>query len=305
MTRKEPKNVAASVRARLLARAKTNKEDFQLVLTRFVNERILYRLSRSEHAPRFVLKGATLFVVWRGNPHRATRDLDLLGFGASDPESVRKVFTDMFRSDVEEDGVTFDLSTLSVGPIRDDQRYGGVRATILAGLSGAKVRAQIDVGFGDVVTPTAAIIDVPTILDLPSPRLHAYPRETVVAEKIEAMCQLGLANSRMKDFYDLVILSRDFEFAGGLLHQAIRATFDRRGTAIPTSEPVALTPVFYNDASKRQQWRAFQKKARGTDLGDLPAVMAEVRAFALPLIQQDELTDCRWVDSEWCRTGSS
>ena len=301
MTSRGIKNVAASVRARLLARAKAQDEDFQLVLVRFAGERLLYRLSRSEHASRFVLKGATLFILWRGNPHRATRDLDLLGFGSSEPDALVAVMLDVLATEVEDDGLDFDADSLVVGPIRDDQEYGGVRATLTARLGTAKVRVQVDVGFGDAITPGAEPADLPTLLDLPAPRLRVYPRETVVAEKVEAMCQLGLANSRMKDFYDLVVLSKMFEFDGGLLLQAVRATFERRRTPLPESDPVALTPAFYDDAAKQQQWRAFQKRANCENHGDLPAIMAALRIFALPLLAADtsEVARSTWRRESW------
>lgn len=240
-------------------------------------------------------------MVWQGNPHRATRDLDLLGHGSPDPDSVRAVLSEVFETDVEDDGVAFDVDSLAVGPIRDNQEYGGIRATSVARLGSARIRVQIDVGFGDAITPTAEPTDVPTMLDLPAPRLRVYPRETVVAEKVEAMCQLGLANSRMKDFYDLAVLARTFEFDGRILIKAVRTTFSRRGTPLPEVEPVALTAIFHDDAAKRRQWRAFLKKAQGTDLGDLPAVIAEVRAFVLPLITPGaaDLGHRTWVDGEW------
>lgn len=287
------RNMAASVRARLLARAKDAREDFQLVLTRYAGERLLYRLSRSTHASQFILKGATLFTLWRGNPHRATRDLDLLGFGSPEPSAIRAVLLDVLATDVDDDGLAFDAESLTVGLIREDQEYGGVRATLTARLDGAKILVQVDVGFGDAVTPAAEPTELPTLLDLPAPRLRVYPPETVIAEKVEAMCQLGLANSRMKDFYDLVVLARSFEFDGGLLVRAVRATFENRGTPLPGGEPVALTPEFYDDAAKRQQWRAFLRKTNAEDLGDLPAVIEMVRAFVLPVLR-GSVEGSRW-----------
>ena len=216
---KAPKDVGASVRARLLQLAKKQGEDFQLVLTRYANERLLYRLAQSSHASSFVLKGAALFMLWTDKPHRATRDVDLLGFGDPSSDRIRAVMTDLIPLEVDDDdGLTFDQRTLEVEPIRVDQEYGGIRAVVIAVLAGARARLQVDVGFGDVVTPGVLEIVFPTLLDLPAPRLRAYTRETVVAEKLEAIVQLGLANSRMKDFYDLIILSRMFEFQGRRSH---------------------------------------------------------------------------------------
>jgi len=228
-----PKDIGVSVRARLLRLARERGEDFQLLLIRYANERLLYRLSESRHGPDFVLKGATLFTVWTGHAHRATRDLDLLAFGDPSEKRVRQIMAEILALDVEDDGVRFDADSLDVGPIREEQEYGGIRVVMTARVTTAKIRLQVDIGFGDAVTPDAVLVEVPPLLDFPAPRLRAYPRETVVAEKLETLVQLGLANSRMKDFYDLVVLSRMFEFDGELLTRAIRATFERRSTPVP------------------------------------------------------------------------
>jgi predicted nucleotidyltransferase component of viral defense system len=274
-----PKNIGASVRARLLRLARERGEDFQLVLTRYANERLLYRLSTSRHASQFVLKGAALFTVWTGEPHRATRDVDLLGFGDPGEGRVRSVFSDVLAVEVDDDGVRFDAGTLEVGPIREEQEYGGVRVVLVAQVTSAKVRLQIDIGFGDAITPEAVAVDYPALLDFPAPRLRACPRETVVAEKLEAMVKLGQANSRMKDFYDLAILSRSFAFEGKLLVRAIAATFARRGTPLPSARPVALTPEFTEDRGKNTQWRAFLRKSSAPSPGDLPAVASVIASF--------------------------
>jgi predicted nucleotidyltransferase component of viral defense system len=279
---KAPKNISTSVRARLLRRARECGEDFQYLLTRYANERLLYRLARSHHGSNFVLKGAALFTLWTGAPHRATRDLDLLGFGDPSEVHIRRVFTDVLALEVEDDGVCFDADSLTVGPIRQEQQYGGVRAVLGAELSGARARLQVDIGFGDAITPEAMVVEFPTLLDFPAPRLRAYPRETVVAEKVEAMVQLGLANSRMKDFYDLAVLSRMFAFDGEALVPAIRATFSRRGTPLPAGLPVALTAEFADDRIKNTQWAAFCRKSGAPSAGDLPAAMAAVSLFVAP-----------------------
>jgi len=276
---KATKDVGASVRARLLHLARERGEDFQLVLVRYANERLLYRLAKSAHAARFVLKGAALFTLWTGKAHRATRDLDLLGFGDSSEPHIRGLFAEVLTLDAGDDGVRFDAGSLEVGPIREEQEYGGVRVLAVARIASAKVRLQVDVGFGDAITPEAIVVDFPPLLDFPPPRLRAYPRETVVAEKLEAMVQLGLANSRMKDFYDLVVLSRLFEFDGNLLVRAIRATFERRRTALPTAPPVALTPVFAADATKTAQWMGFVRKSAADGAGLLTDAIATVAGF--------------------------
>lgn len=186
-----PKDVGASVRARLLHLARERGDDFQLLLTRYANERLLYRLARSRHQRSFILKGATLFTLWTGHPHRATRDVDLLGVGDPSEDRMRSVFAEVIELDVGDDGVVFDAGSLVVGPIREDQEYVGVRVEVLARITAARVRLQIDVGFGDAVTPSPVQVDLPVLLDFPSPRLLAYPRETVVAEKLDAMCSSG------------------------------------------------------------------------------------------------------------------
>ena len=274
------KGIGASVRARLLRVARERGEDFQLVLTRYVNERLLFRLASSPHAEHFVLKGASLFTLWTGKPHRATRDLDLLGFGDSSVDHVREVFSEVLAFAVADDGVHFDLDTLSTGFIRDEQEYGGVRVELVARVTNAQVRVQVDVGYGDAITPEATMVNFPALLDFPAPRLRAYPRETVVAEKLEAMVQLGMANSRMKDFYDVAVLARDFDYDGNLLTQAIRATFERRKTSLPASLPVALTATFADDPTKKTQWSGFVRKAGVDDAGSLAETVATVAVFA-------------------------
>lgn len=275
-------NVGASVRARLLKIARERGDDYQLLLTRYVNERLLYRLGQSEHANAFVLKGAVLFTLWTGNPHRTTRDVDLLGFGAPTIERVRRVFAEVLDLEVDEDGVTLDKDTLAVAPIREDQEYGGLRVTLVARVTSAKVSLQIDVGFGDAITPNAIPAVFPALLDFPPPQLRAYPRETVVAEKLEAIVQLGLANSRMKDFYDLAALARMFAFDGELVVRAMTATFERRGTELPEGLPVGLTAEFADDRTKQIQWSAFARKADASDVGELAATIAAIVEFVRP-----------------------
>jgi predicted nucleotidyltransferase component of viral defense system len=277
--KKPPTDVGASVRARLLGLAREQGEDFQLLLTRYANERLLFRLSASGHAQQFVLKGAALFALWTGKPHRATRDLDLLGFGDPGVAHVREVFSKVLAHNVVDDGVHFDLATLEVDLIREDQEYGGVRVDVVARVTNARVRLQVDVGFGDAITPEALVVEIPPLLDFPAPRLRAYPRETVVAEKLEAMVKLGMANSRMKDFYDIAVLARSFSFDGELLTRAIRATFECRKTPLPTTTPVALTATFAEDSMKKTQWSGFVRKVGILGGDTLAETIAVVRAF--------------------------
>lgn len=276
------KDVGASVRSRLLQLAKQRGDDFQLLLTRYANERLLYRLTKSQHASLFLLKGAALFTLWTGHAHRATRDMDLLGFGEPSVERLRAIFTEVVGLEVDDDGIAFDASSLSVNPIREDRLHGGIRLVLIARINNAQVRLQVDVGFGDAVTPEAQVVEFPPLLEFPAPQLRAYPKETVVAEKLEALVQLGLANTRMKDFYDLVALSNLFAFEGQLLADAISATFARRGTTLPTHTPTALTAEFTDDATKNVQWIAFVKKAGITGAASLPATMESVELFVGP-----------------------
>lgn len=305
---KAPTNIGASVRAKLLKLSKERREDYQLLLARYANERLLHRLSVSPYASAFVLKGAALFTLWTGRAHRATRDIDLLGFGEPTEARLRVVFEEVLRLDVVDDGVRFDAASLEVGPIREDQEYGGVRITLRAQIATAQVRLQVDVGFGDAITPGPELVDFPPLLDFAAPKMRAYPRPTVVAEKLEAMVKLGIANSRMKDFYDVVIMSRTFAFDGDELVRAIRATFERRGTALPDGLPLALTDEFAVDATKLAQWAGFVRKSgASTELRDFGEVVREARQFlAEPL--SAALTPAPWsaawgVSGPWRRTG--
>ncbi len=278
---KPRKDVGASVRARLLQLAKQRGDDFQLLLTRYANERLLYRLTKSQHGGLFLLKGAALFTLWTGHAHRATRDMDLLGFGEPSVERLRAIFTEVVALDVDDDGVVFDPSSLKVEPIREEQLYGGIRLVMIARITNAQVRLQVDVGFGDAVTPEAQVVEFPPLLDFPAPQLRAYPKETVVAEKLDAIVQLGLANTRMKDFYDVVALSNLFDFEGQLLVGAVSATFGRRGTPLPAETPTAFTSEFKDDATKNVQWMAFVRKAGIKGAFDLKSTIELVELFAL------------------------
>jgi predicted nucleotidyltransferase component of viral defense system len=244
----------ASVRAHLANLAREKGVNLELYLVRYAHERLLFRLGRSKHRQRFILKGAMLQTVWLADPFRPTRDLDLLGHGDDDAAAVKTVFEDIFslRSD---DGIDFDTENLSVEPIREENEYGGLRLETTAHLAGARIKIQVDIGFGDAVTPDAMEIDYPVLLDSPNPRVRTYPKETVVAEKLQAIVALGMTNGRMKDFYDLWMMLRHFEFDGATLAKAIAATFSRRRTPLPTDTPAGLSEEFSRDAIKR--WGPF------------------------------------------------
>ncbi len=260
MNDKRGKNLAASVRDRLLALARVRGDDFQLLLTQFGLERLLYRLSQSAYRDRFILKGAMLFVLWGDQPHRPTRDVDFLALGDSSEAELRAIFRDLCNVTVKDDGLTLIADSVQVEVIRDETEYGGIRVKLFGDLAGARVPIQADIGFGDAVTPEAQEIEYPTLLGNPAPHLRAYPRETVVAEKYQALVDLGIANSRMKDFYDLLVIARDFDFDGANLSEAIRNTFSRRQTPLPEHTPSGLSADFYEDSHKNIQWKAFLKK---------------------------------------------
>jgi hypothetical protein len=281
----EPKNLAASVKARLQNVAARRGEDFNLLLLRYGIERLLYRLSQSPYAGQFLLKGAMLFVVWDERTHRPTRDLDLLGFGPSEKEDLVKVFQEVTAIAVVGDGLVFDAGSIHAEQIREDNLYGGVRVRLLAKLGPAEVSVQIDVAVGDVVTPGPEIAMFPALLDFPAPQVRTYPVYTVVAEKFEAMVTLGIANTRMKDFYDVWFLMRRFQLDGSTLREAITATFARRRTAMPTW-PEPLSEAFAHDPGKQTQWAAF---IRRNSLSGLPGrfadVVVAVREFLAPVLR--------------------
>ncbi|HAU37791.1 MAG TPA: nucleotidyl transferase AbiEii/AbiGii toxin family protein [Phycisphaerales bacterium] len=283
MSKDRPKNVAASVRQKLLTLAHERKEDFQLILIRYGMERLLHRLDESAHKNRFVLKGAMLFQVWSGQSHRATLDLDLHGTGESSVAGIVAVFKEVCLLAVADDGLIFDADSVAGEEIREDQEYKGVRIRIDARLGVAKIPVQVDIGFSDAITPKPSRLQYPSLIGLPTPSIRVYPKETVVAEKYQAMVALGIANSRMKDFFDIWVLARQADFDGPVLANAITATFKRRRTALPVGKPLALTDNFARDAAKQTQWRAFLRKGRLTIAADgLEAVIAVLDEFLMP-----------------------
>lgn len=285
--------LARSVQVRLARQAKAIGVDPNLVLTRYAVERFLYRLSRSPYAERFVLKGALLLLVWLGETLRPTRDADLLGFGDLSDDALTQVFVDVCGIEVEPDAMTYVGDSVRLEPIREENAYGGRRVTLLAVIGAARVTVQVDIGIGDVVTPAPEWLEYPSLLDFPRPRLRAYPRETVIAEKLHAMVFLGSRNSRMKDYFDLRALSREEKWDAGQLAEAIAATFARRQTALPAGVPAGLSDEFAQDAQKRAQWKAFLGKNR-LEAPALDEVVAEVRRFvAEPLMLARQKTGAR------------
>lgn len=279
----EPVNLPASVLARLRNIAREKHADHQLILRRYAIEGLLHRLCASPHRDRFILKGAMLFTAWLDDPFRPTRDLDLLGYGDPSVAAVDAEIRSVCGVAVDDDGLIFDLDSVRVFPIREGRHYGGVRVTARALLGKTRIPVQVDIGFGDAITPDAQEIEFPALLAVEGPRLKAYPKETVVAEKLQAIVALGRANSRMKDFYDLLALARLFDFDGDPLAAAIRATFERRRTALPVNRPDGLSAAFAEDANKARQWKAFiDREPLMMEAGDLRETIGIIAEFTVP-----------------------
>lgn len=277
------RNISASVRDRLLNKARAEKLDFNLLLTRYALERMLYRLSISKQRDQFLLKGALLFDLWFDVPHRPTHDADFLGFGSAEIPHIEEIFRDICRIEAE-DGIAFQPDTVKAAEIRKEANYAGVRVTLLGMLDSARCAVQIDIGFGDAVVPGPDEVHYPVILgEMPGPHLHVYPRYTVVAEKLEALTSLGMLNSRMKDYFDLWILAKHSDFDGQILSRAVAATFERRRTAVPTGVPIGLSDEFINDAQKGKQWQGFLRK-NALDPMSLATVVVDLRDFLMPVL---------------------
>lgn len=277
---KDIRNMGASVRGRLLNLSRETGQNYNLLLTRYALERLLYRLTQTSHGDRFVLKGAMLLTTWFDDPHRPTRDIDLLGFGDPEPEAMLEIFREICSVELD-DGVAFDRDALKVTANREDLAYGGLRLQTNALIGGARLRIIVDIGFGDAIEPGLEPLELPVLLDQPAPKLRAYARETVVAEKFQAMVMIGQANTRLKDYYDLWVLSQSHAFNEERLARAVAATFERRETPLPTELPDGLKPAFYEDEAKIAQWRAFVEDV-AVDPGDLKTVAMDLAKFLMP-----------------------
>ena len=277
------RDIGASVRQRLLNRARSEARPFQELLQYFAMERFLYRLARSPFADRFVLKGALLLTAWKAPISRPTMDIDLAGRTDNGMEHIRSIVAELCQIDTEADGLEFDSDSIEVQRIKEDAEYEGARVRFSATLAKARIPMQIDIGFGDVIVPLPTEVEYPAMLEFPPPVLRAYPKETVVAEKLEALTTLGMLNSRVKDYYDLALLARLYQFEGALLVQAIGATFHNRGTTVEV-DPVGLTEAFSSDLARAVQWRAFVRRSRLGLEPELETIVQQVRLFAsLPL----------------------
>lgn len=306
----ERRNLAESVRQRLLNASRTRHEDFQVTLTRYALERLLYRLSRSRYREQFIIKGAMLFSLWSEGPHRPTRDLDLLSFGAIDIERLKDTFREIISTEVEPDGLEFLADTVRGRRTKEDQEYGGVRLSLQACLAQARISLQVDIGFNDAVTPAPVEIEYPTLLaESPVPLLRAYSRYSVVAEKFQVMVMLDIINTRMKDFFDVWTLARTFDFDGEVLCRSLKATFDRRATKLPLTTPLALTPGFYQEQTKQLQWNTFLKRsqliARAAPLEEVTALLQNFLMPPTLAAAEDSLFEMRWSYTTGWRTKSA
>lgn len=283
MTDRASKTSAASIRARLENVARARSAEFQLIASDWAIERFLYRLGISAHAGDFVLKGAMLFRLWTGDKGRATWDLDLMRHRRGGVAELENVVREICSIEAA-DGIAFDADSIRGEIIRAAQEEAGVRLRFTAHLAKMRIPLQVDVGFGDVVTPTEVSMRYPTLLSQDAPNVQTYPRETVVAEKVEAIVSLGVTNSRMKDFYDVRTLAWMFPFDGRILTQALSATFGQRGTPLPTTTPVVLTREFLEDPGRATQWRAFLQRGRlqGPESGG--QLSDDLRQFLEPLL---------------------
>jgi len=300
------KNLPASIHARLAQRRAKTGEDYNVLLVRFTLERLLYRLSRSRHREQFILKGAMLFAVWDSAIHRATRDLDLLGFGQPTLERLAGIFRELCGVEVEADGVDFDPRSVTCEDIRAQDEYAGIRVKLRATLGKAVVPLQVDVGFGDALPVAPDEITFPVLLGMSAPKLRAYARETVVAEKLEAIVKLGMLNSRFKDYFDLQYLGQKFPFQGDLLVKSIAATFERRGTPIPAGLPAGLTPTFSSDPAKIRGWQAFWLKTGLKDecpsLANVIQILVKFLERPLEAAAKKEPLPAIWKSSRWLKS---
>jgi predicted nucleotidyltransferase component of viral defense system len=282
VTKRAPTNLSASVHQLLLNKARQTNRPFNEILQYYVMERFLYRLSKSSHAAKFILKGALMFTAWKLESYRPTMDIDLLGKTTNRIDGLAKIVKEVCAQQVEPDGLVFKPETVKAIRIAEDANYGGVRIRFQAALGRARVTQQLDIGFGDVVVPAPQRVAYPTILDFPAPRLRGYSKETIVAEKFESIVTLGILNSRMKDYFDIWTLSRQFNFDGLTLSNAIARTFSNRRTAI-IPDPIGLTSRFADDSTKNAQWRGFIRKSRLAISASLEDVVTHIRGFLEPV----------------------
>jgi len=280
---KSPQNVSASVRQQLLNRSKADNRPFNELLQYYAMERFLYRLSMSDHAQHYILKGALMLRAWKSPEFRPTMDIDMLGKTGNEEENITAQIRDILAVEIKPDGLTFDSNSIQTERINEDADYEGIRVRFRGALGTARISMQIDIGFRDIVYPGPEKAMLPCMLDSPPPWLLCYSRESAIAEKFEAMIKLGQLNSRMKDFYDIWLLSRQFEFVLSSLAEAVRLTFKQRGTEL--SEPI---DAFSDDfiSSRQPMWAAFRKRLKQDHVPESFQEMAtEAELFLEPVIK--------------------
>jgi hypothetical protein len=301
MTNSNLRNIAASVHQRLLNKSKESVRPFNELFQYYAIERFLYRLSRSSYAEKFILKGALMLMVWKIPAFRSTMDIDMLGKMKNSTDAIIAMVRDVCLQDVEPDGIVFDPNSVRGQIITEEADYEGVRVHFRGSLDNARITIQLDVGFGDVVIPSPEMMTFPTILDMPAPQIRGYSKESTIAEKFEAMVRRGIMNSRMKDFWDIRLLSRQFDFDGKTLAAAIAETFAARHTAIPP-DPVAFSEAFIQDKTKQTQWKAFLRKNRMVgDPNNFEEAVASVSLFLKPVLEG--LVNDRPVPATWKAPG--
>lgn len=306
MNRPNTANVPASIRAKLLNKSKATNRPFLELLTYYSIERFLYRLSVSSYAQKFFLKGALMFKVWEAIDHRPTMDIDLLGKTPNTIENLENICRMICKQNISpDDGILFFPDTVRGKVIQTEAEYEGIRLEFEGDLNKAVLHMQIDIGFGDIIYPEPQILSYPTILNLPAPRLHGYTPESVIAEKLEAMIKRGMLNSRMKDFFDIWFLSKQFPFNSTILGNAIKTTFSRRGTILRSS-PECFSEQFFSASSKNSQWQSFiRKNSLNAASEPLETVVKQITAFLQPVlygIETDDIPDLKWEPShKWSR----
>ncbi|MDD5464900.1 MAG: nucleotidyl transferase AbiEii/AbiGii toxin family protein [Candidatus Omnitrophica bacterium] len=280
--KKDITNIQASIRTRLKNKAKETNRPFAEILQYYGMERFLYRFSRSKYADKFILKGALLFTVWQVPERRITLDIDFLARYDNKVASIETVVRDICQVPVDSDGLIFDSETVQGRKIKEDADYEGVRVKFIGFLERSRIHMQIDVGFGDIIYPKPQVIDYPTILSLPKPHFKGYPVESVVSEKFEAMVKLGLLNSRMKDFYDIWLMIRQFNFNGSDLAEALKRTFEHRKTNIPAGKPLFAEEIYDEKSDRQTLWKAFLRKGNIKHASEKLAITAkEIENFLI------------------------
>jgi predicted nucleotidyltransferase component of viral defense system len=281
---KEKKNLAESVLHRLKNHAKATNRRTDELLRYFAIERFLYRLSLSQHSTKFFLKGGLMLKAWEISNHRTTLDIDLLGKTQNSLQNIDGIITDICNFEVALDGINYETTSIKLTEMQVNGEYHGVRVLFTAKMHSAKIPMQLDIGFSDLIFPEPLVIAYPTILDFPAPKLKGYTPESVIAEKFEAMMKLGLVNTRMKDFFDIWILSQQLSFTGESLQNAIKTTFEKRQTLL-NSLPDSINEIFYTDPTHRTRWKQFLKNIESEEKNiELPKVINEIKEFLEPIV---------------------